>query len=220
MLYRAWFSPSFPAITLQGAVDTSQQQVQPKQLERRRNRVIANRAFGAIKAQHAAERTIIEALADFLNDAASSSPFLLFHVAWFLVWIPWNLGLLPFAPFDPYPFGLLTMIVSLEAIFLSIFVLMAQKRESAIAELREELMLQLSLRTEEEVTKTLQLVSGLYTRLGHVTAEDEELGDMLRPLDIDSIEREVTEQIAQVAANRRRSSPLRRKPRKPGSLTG
>ena len=219
-LHRAWFSPSFPAIKPQGAVDTSPQQVQPKQLERRRNRVIANRAFGAIKAQHAAERTIIEALADFLNDAASSSPFLLFHVAWFLVWIPWNLGLLPFAPFDPYPFGLLTMIVSLEAIFLSIFVLMAQKRESAIAELREELMLQLSLRTEEEVTKTLQLVSGLYTRLGHVTAEDEELGDMLRPLDIDSIEREVTEQIAQVAATRRRSSPLRRKPRKPGSLAG
>ena len=67
------------------------------------------------------------------------------------------------------------MVVSLEAIFLSIFVLMAQKRESAIAELREELALQVNLRIEEEMTKTLQLVAGLYTRLGHRVAEDPEL---------------------------------------------
>src|SRR3954464_10400298 len=173
--------------------------------ERRRNRVLANRAFGAIKAQHAAERSLIEGLADALNEMAASTPFLVVHIAWFVVWIPWNLGLLPFAPFDPFPFGLLTMVVSLEAIFLTIFVLMAQKRESAIAELREELMLQVNLRMEEEVTKTLQLVSGLYTRLGHVMAEDEELGDMLQPLDISSIERELTEQIAQVAAKHRRA---------------
>ncbi len=69
---------------------------------------------------------------------------------WFAIWIPWNLGWFGLREFDPYPFGLLTMIVSLEAIFLSIFVLMAQKRESAIAELREELALQVSLRIEEE----------------------------------------------------------------------
>lgn len=178
--------------------------------ERRRNRVIANRAFGAIKAQHAAERSLIEGLADGLNEFASSTPFLVLHVVWFLVWIPWNLGWLPYRPFDPFPFGLLTMVVSLEAIFLTIFVLMAQKRESAIAELREELMLQVNLRMEEEVTKTLQLVSGLYTRLGHVMAEDEELGDMLQPLDISSIERELTEQIAQVAAKHRRARLRRR----------
>src|ERR1043165_8910806 len=177
--------------------------------DRRKNRSVANRAFGAIKAQHAAERTFVEAFADGLNDIASSTPFLLIHLVWFLVWIPWNLGLLRLRPFDPFPFGLLTMIVSLEAIFLSIFVLMSQKRESAIAELREELMLQVNLRMEEKVTKTLQLVSGLYTRLGHVMSEDEELGDMLRPLDINTIEKELTEQIAQVAAGKRRRLRLR-----------
>ena len=165
--------------------------------------MIANRAFGAIKAQYGAERSLIEGFSDALNEVASSTPFLVIHVIWFLIWIPWNLGLFPFRPFDPFPFGLLTMVVSLEAIFLTIFVLMAQKRESAIAELREELMLQVNLRMEEEVTKTLQLVSGLYTRLGHVMAEDEELGDMLQPLDITSIERELTEQIA---AGRREAS--------------
>jgi uncharacterized membrane protein len=181
----------------------------PDQPERRRNRVIANRAFGAIKAQHAAERSLIEGFADGLNELAASTPFLVFHVVWFVVWIPWNLGWLPYRPFDP-TFGLLTMVVSLEAIFLTIFVLMAQKRESAIGELREELMLQLNLRMEEEVTKTLQLVSGLYTRLGHVVAEDEELGAMLQPLDISSIERELTEQIAQVAAMHKRARLRRR----------
>jgi uncharacterized membrane protein len=103
------------------------------------------------------------------------------------------------------------MVVSLEAIFLSIFVLMSQKRESAIAELREELMLQVNLRMEEEVTKTLQLVAGLYTRLGHVMAEDEELGDMLRPLDVTTIERELTAEIAQVAAKRKRIRMLLRR---------
>ena len=188
--------------------------------DRRRSRSVANRAFGAIKAQHAAERTFFEGLADALNDLASSTPFLLVHVVWFLVWIPWNLGMLGFRPFDPFPFGLLTMVVSLEAIFLTIFVLMSQKRESKIAELREELMLQVNLRMEEEVTKTLQLVAGLYTRMGHVMGEDEELGDMLRPLDVSTIEKELTLEIANVAGNRNRARALLAKWRKSGEIPG
>ena len=96
------------------------------------------------------------------------------------------------------------MIVSLEAIFLSIFVLMAQKRESAIAELREEMSLQVGLRLEEEVTKTLQLVAGLYTRMGHKMAEDPELHIMLQPLDVEAIERELMLQIATAAQMRRK----------------
>ena len=171
--------------------------------DRRRRRLIANRAFGALKAQHNAERGLVEAAADSLNDLASSTPFLLMHLAWFTIWILWNLGWLGFTPFDPFPFGLLTMVVSLEAIFLSIFVLMAQKRESAIAELREELALQVNLRIEEESTKTLQLVAGLYTRLGHRVAEDPELADMMQPLDVAGLERALAAQIAEAAAKRR-----------------
>ena len=171
--------------------------------ERRRRRFVANRAFGAIKAQHAAERTVMQAIADSLNDLAASPRFLAFHAVWFGIWILWNTGwIIGLQPFDPYPFGFLTLMVSLEAIFLSIFILMAQKRESAIAELREELGLQVNLRIEEEVTKTLQLVTGLYTRLGHVMGEDPELHEMLGPLDIASIERELLEQIAAAATRR------------------
>jgi uncharacterized membrane protein len=173
--------------------------------DRRQRRLLANRAFRAIKAQHAAQRTRLAAIADRLNDLAASATFLSLHVVWFGVWILWNSGVLRFAgltPFDPYPFGFLTLVVSLEAIFLAIFVLMAQKREAAIAELREEMSLQVSLRLEQEVTKSLQLVAGLYTRLGHKVGEDPELQEMLQPLDIAGMERELLLQI-QTATNAR-----------------
>ena len=170
--------------------------------ERRKRRYVANLAFGAIKAQHAKNRTRLERFVDWLNIVASSSAFLVLHVAGFTLWLLWNTGKLGFAPIDPYPFGLMTTLVSLEAIFLSIFVLMAQQRESAIAELREELGLQVSLRVEQEMTKTLQLVAGLYTRLGHVVGDDPELAHMLQPLDVKAIERDLLEQIEAATSNK------------------
>lgn len=173
--------------------------------DRRQRRFVANRAFRAIKAQQNAQRSPLGAVADKLNDVAASTSFLLLHVVWFAVWVAWNTGTFGFKVFDPFPFGLLTMVVSLEAIVLSIFVLMAQKREAAIAELREELSLQVSLRLEQEVTKTLQLVAGLYTRLGHRVAEDPELKEMLQPLDVPAIERELMLQISNATSRRRES---------------
>ena len=175
--------------------------------ERRRRRTVANLAFGAIKAQHAKHRSALERFVDRLNQYASATPFLVAHAVWFGVWIAWNTGLLGLKPFDPFPFGLLTMVVSLEAIFLSIFVLMAQQRESAIAELREELGLQVSLRVEQEVTKTLQLVAGLYTRMGHRVSDDPELHHMLQPLDVRGIEKDLLEQI-EAATEARHHNPI------------
>jgi uncharacterized membrane protein len=174
--------------------------------ERRKRRTVANLAIGAIKAQHAAYRSPLERFVDRLNAIAGSTPFLMAHVVWFAIWILWNTGLLGLRKFDPYPCGFLTMVVSLEAIFLSIFVLMAQQRESAIAELREELSLQVSLRVEQEVTKTLQLVAGLYTRMGHRVSDDPELHHMLQPLDVKGIERDLLEQIE--AATAARHNPM------------
>jgi len=176
--------------------------------ERRRRRTVANLAFGAIKAQHAKHRSGLERFVDRLNQYASSTPFLVAHALWFGVWMAWNTGLLGLKPFDPFPFGLLTMVVSLEAIFLSIFVLMSQQRESAIAELREELGLQVSLRVEQEVTKTLQLVAGLYTRMGHRVSDDPELHHMLQPLDVRGIEKDLLEQIEQATEARHHNSML------------
>ena len=175
--------------------------------DRRQRRTGTNLARRAIKAEHYASRSFFERLADGLTAFASSTPFLVMHAIWFVVWISWNTGQLGLAVFDPYPFGFLTMVVSLEAIFLSIFVLMSQGRESAIAELREEVALQVNLRTEEEITKVLQLLAGLYTRLGHKVGEDEELLQMLQPLDPQAIEQELSKQIEEslrARASRRR----------------
>ena len=176
--------------------------------ERRKRRYVANLAFGAIKAQYAAHRSALDRFVDGLNNVASSTSFLVVHVVVFTVWLLWNSGALGIPPIDPRPFGLMTTIVSLEAIFLSIFVLMAQKRESAIAELREELGLQVSLRVEQEVTKTLQLVAGLYTRLGHRVSDDPELTHMLQPLDVKAIERDLLAQIEAATSTRRHNAML------------
>ncbi len=138
----------------------------------------------------------MQVFARTLTEKAATTGFFIFHAVAFSIWIVWNLGIGGLPQFDPFPYGLLTMIVSLEAIFLSLFVLMTQSRESTIAELREEMTLQVNLRIEEEVTKTLQLVAGIYTRLGQKIGEDPELRAMLQPLDPGRIERELMEQIA------------------------
>jgi uncharacterized membrane protein len=155
-----------------------------------------NTAFRAIKAQHAANRSAMEVLADRMIGFASSTPFLVVHAVLFIAWIVWNVPGIGLPQFDPYPYGMLTTIVSLEAIFLSIFVLMTQSRESKIGELREELTLQVNLRMEEEITKTLHLVAGLYARLGLKMADDPELRAMLEPLDPKKMERDLAEQIS------------------------
>ncbi|MFL5622600.1 MAG: DUF1003 domain-containing protein [Gemmatimonadaceae bacterium] len=155
-----------------------------------------NKAFRAIKAQHASNRSRMEVLADRMIGFASSTPFLVIHAIIFVVWIYWNLPVSGLPKFDTYPYGMLTTIVSLEAIFLSIFVLMTQSREARIGELREELTLQVNLRMEEEITKTLHLVAGLYSRLNLALADDPELRAMLEPLDPNRIEQDLTDQIS------------------------
>jgi uncharacterized membrane protein len=155
-----------------------------------------NTAFRAIKAEHSSNRSSMEVLADRMIGFASATPFLVIHAFIFIGWIYWNLPFSGLPKFDPYPYGMLTLVVSLEAIFLSIFVLMTQSRESRIGELREELTLQVNLRMEEEITKTLHLVAGLYARLNLTLAEDPELKAMLEPLDPKKMEADLAEQIS------------------------
>jgi uncharacterized membrane protein len=162
----------------------------------------------AIKAAHAEGRRPFERLGDWISRYAGSAGSIVFHLLWFTIWIVVNTGLTPFEAFDPFPFGLLTMVVSLEAIFLSIFVLMTQNRESHIAEVREELTLQVILRMEAEVTKTLQLVAGLFTRLGHTIGEDPELREMLQPLQPQEMEKEILQQIKQAMMSGSASRPI------------
>jgi uncharacterized membrane protein len=106
--------------------------------------------------------------------------FVYIHLILYGLWIVANLGWLPgVRPWDP-SFVVLAMVASVEAIFLSTFVLISQNRMAAAADRRAELDLQISLLAEHEVTKLAALVSGIAHRLDVRTVADEEIGEIVR----------------------------------------
>ncbi|MFN0146439.1 MAG: DUF1003 domain-containing protein [Dehalococcoidia bacterium] len=109
--------------------------------------------------------------------------FVYIHIAWFGIWITGNL--LPVA-WDEFPFGLLTMVVSLEAIFLSTFVLMTQNRQSAQSDRRAAADLKVDLISEREVTKTLSLIAEIHRALG-LGDDDAETEAMRQPTIVEEI---------------------------------
>src|SRR5947209_17828993 len=105
------------------------------------------------------ERNTVEKIGDTVGAFAGSMSFVVVHVVVFTLWFLLNTKVVPgIAPFDPYPFILLSMTVSVEAVLLSTFVLMKQNREAKRAERRQQLTLQIDLLAEQEATKTLQLL--------------------------------------------------------------
>ncbi len=134
--------------------------------------------------------------ADHLTTFTSTPAFLFANVGLFIIWVLLNLNAFPaLTPFDPYPFGFLTMVVSLEAIILSVFVLISQNRAAQIATLREELHLRINQIAEQEVTKCLELLLELRTNAGIKTA-DPELEEMLKRIDPEEMERSIEAQLA------------------------
>ena len=125
-------------------------------------------------------RTRADRLADTITCWSGSMLFVYVHVVWFAAWIVVNLHWTPVPPFDPYPFQLLTMIVSLEAIFLSTFVLISQNRQSAMDAQRNDLDLQVDLLSEYELTRVLALVDAIADHLGLEVSKDPELDELKR----------------------------------------
>jgi len=115
--------------------------------------------------------TPVERVTDWIAAFSGSIYFLLLHVVWFAIWIGLNSGLVG-APFDPFPFGLLTMVVSLEAIFLSVIVLLSQNRQAAKDRIRSDIEYDVNLKAELEVTHLHQKVEHLHaavlSRLGRI----------------------------------------------------
>jgi uncharacterized membrane protein len=126
------------------------------------------------------EATAEERVAEAITRFTGSMRFVYLHLAFFGFWILANLGWLPgVAAWDP-SFVVLAMIASVEAIFLSTFVLISQNRMAAAADKRADLDLQVSLLAEHEVTKLAALVSAIADRLGVRTEADEELDEITR----------------------------------------
>lgn len=107
------------------------------------------------------------------------------HAAWFAAWIGFNL--LGEAAFDPFPFVLLTTLVSLEAIFLTLMVLVSQNREAQVEEQRTDLDLQIDLLAEYELTRMMCLMVTVARKLGIEDVGDLDLSDLektIRPRDL------------------------------------
>lgn len=153
-------------------------------------------AVKSLKAKADAKRTSAEKFADLLTTRFGSVTFLSLNALWFVVWITWNIGMLPgVEPFDPFPFGLLTMVVSLEAIFLAIIVLISQNREARVAELREEVDLQINTIAEAEVSKLIGMMLLLLEKQGVKVGEDPELQRLLSSSN-EKIQQELEKELA------------------------
>ncbi|MBI2638361.1 DUF1003 domain-containing protein [Candidatus Peregrinibacteria bacterium] len=158
--------------------------------------VTSRRIIKSLKAEADKKRTLREKIADAMTAVCGSMSFLAINAVWFAVWIIWNIGVIPqLKPFDPYPFGLLTMIVSLEAIILAIFVLISQNRGAQVDDLREEVDLQVDIITEQELTKLMTMVALLLEKNGVNISKDEELQEMLRPTNFEKIKKALEKQV-------------------------
>jgi uncharacterized membrane protein len=142
-------------------------------------------------------RSKAEQVSDWIACTAASGPVLLLHVLWFGGWVTVNSGFVGgIQPFDRFPFSFLTMTVSLEAIFLALFVLASQNRLSRQADKRSHLDLQVDLLAEREMTAVLQLLQDIASHLQvRTTVTPEQLRDLMKETDL----RQLTNRMEELA---------------------
>lgn len=131
-------------------------------------------------------KTREERIADGVTRFTGSMLFVYIHLAMFGVWIFWNLGWLGLKPFDP-SFVVLAMFASVEAIFLSTFVLISQNRMNVQADKRAELDLQISLLTEHEVTRLITMVRAMAKKMDIADAFDQTIDELERNVEPEKV---------------------------------
>jgi uncharacterized membrane protein len=109
--------------------------------------------------------SVLQKVADVIAWFSGSMPFLILNGAWFVIWISLNVFPFGFKPFDPFPFGLLTMIVSLEAIFLSCFVLVSQNRQAEKDRVRADIEYEVNIKAELEIAHLHEKTDRIYERM-------------------------------------------------------
>lgn len=121
-----------------------------------------------------ARRTVMDRGVDTITAFCGSLTFVWAHLLWFSLWIAYNLGF-GAVSFDLYPFSLLTLIVSLEAIFLSTFILISQNRDLKLSERRSQLDLHINLLAEQENTKMLTMLQRIADKIGADVNQDPDI---------------------------------------------
>jgi len=130
-----------------------------------------------VRLRAAREQSLKDRIANAMTSFSGSMLFFYLHIVVFCSWFLLNTGYLGIHPFDPYPYELLTMIVSMEAIFLSTFVLISQNLLGKEAERLADLGLQTGLLTEHELTRVLQMLRAIQLKIGIRNDEDSNLAD-------------------------------------------
>jgi uncharacterized membrane protein len=127
-----------------------------------------------VEEQALANRRGADRIAAFVASFCGSMSFVWLHVLWFGGWITLN-SWPGINHFDPLPFTFLTLVVSLEAIFLSAFILISQNYELRVSDRRNQLDLQINLLTEQENTKMIQLLEQIAEKVGVDVGDDPDL---------------------------------------------
>lgn len=134
-------------------------------------------------------KTTTDHIAVSIIQVLGSMGFLIVCLFLFTIWITWNLHFLPgLKPFDPFPFPILTMVVSLFAIVLSISVLINQNRQGRMEKIRQQVEFEVNVRAENEITKVLTMLHEIHQKLGLDTKMDKELEEMKEPINIDELQ--------------------------------
>jgi uncharacterized membrane protein len=134
----------------------------------------------------------VEHIAEKVTAFAGSSGFIITHILWFGTWIFINGHVIKsFTPFDPFPFSFLTLMVSLEAIFLTLLVLMTQNRMTKEADKQAKLDLQINMLDEQETTLILKMVQRITAHLGLDEATDGCAKDLSEETDIDKLAKSI-----------------------------
>ncbi len=143
------------------------------------------------------QRTLAERLSDAITGFTGSMTFVVMHVLLFVAWVLINLNLVPgVAAFDPFPFGILTLIVSAEGVFLAIFILISQNRMTRQSDRRAHLDLQVSMLAEQEMTLMLRMQQRLCEHLGvKVDNVREEAKRLMDETDVDRLVDELEEKM-------------------------
>lgn len=133
------------------------------------------------------KRTFEQRISDTIAEKAGHLSFLYIHIAVIAIYVLINSGWLGIKPFDPYPFGLLIGIITVEVLFLSTFILISQNRDREDANRREDLDLQMSLLNQYELSHVLRMLDAIEDKIGIPNEEDVELRKMeerISPTDV------------------------------------
>jgi uncharacterized membrane protein len=133
-------------------------------------------------------KTTTDRFAVFIAELLGSMAFLIGCMIFFTLWICLNAGAInTIKPFDPFPFPILEMMVSIFAIILSVSVLINQNRQSRVEKTRQQVEFEVNVRAENEITKILNMLHEIHQTLGLHSGEDQELEKMKKTTDVKQI---------------------------------